>query len=57
MNDNRMIIFYGLKELLKSVHRINKGSLKPRNIPTKPRSRSVPDVVDTKLAIPYGFAH
>ena len=53
----RMIIFYGLKELLKSVHRINKGSLKPRNIPTKPRSRSVPDVTDTKFVALYRTTH
>ena len=28
----------------------NKGSLRQGSIPTKPRSRSVPDVVDTKFA-------
>ncbi len=28
-----------------------------RNVPTKPRSRSVPDVVDTKFAAPNGTAH
>ncbi len=26
-------------------------------IPTKPRSRSVPDVTDTKFATPYRAAH
>ncbi len=27
------------------------------SIPTKPRSRSVPDVTDTKFAAPSGTAH
>ena len=33
-------------------YRRNKGSRRERRFPTKPRSRSVPDVMDTKFAAP-----
>ncbi len=36
---------------------LTKGSRQQKSIPTKPRSRSVPDVVDTKFAAPCGTAH
>ncbi len=34
-----------------------KGSHRPERFPTKPRSRSVPDVMDTKFAAPNRTAH
>ena len=40
-------------------YKLTKGSQREGTIPTKPRSRSVPDVADTKFANPAscGFAH
>ncbi len=35
----------------------NKGTLRSGAILTKPRSRSVPDVADTKFAAPNRTAH
>ena len=37
--------------------RKTKGTLRQGSIPAKPRSRSVPDVADTKFAAPSGTAH
>ncbi len=34
-----------------------RGSLREGTISAKPRSRSVPDVMDTKFAAPNGTAH
>ncbi len=51
-----MIYLYNII-ILRLENTFAKNPRRQRRIPTKTRSRSVPDVMDTKFAAPNGTAH